>query len=230
MVKEKKTTEAETKEKKVAVKEKKVVAKKDASDKKEVKKKTSTKKKTEVTEEANLKTAKEVAPMSEETKKAKARAMNEMFGLVGFEDLDYEPEVEVKYDENSSVYYSATGRRKTSVARVRLYTKGDKVITVNGKHFEDYFTNENLQKVAISSLDKVNLLHKFRVTVIVNGGGIHSQAEAVRHGISRALTVLNPEFRRRLRKLGLLTRDQRMKERKKFGLKRARRAPQWSKR
>jgi len=68
------------------------------------------------------------------------------------------------------------------------------------------------------------------VTIVVNGGGVHSQAEAVRHGISRALTVLNPDFRRRLRKLGHLTRDQRMKERKKFGLKRARRAPQWSKR
>ncbi|MDD4409227.1 MAG: 30S ribosomal protein S9 [Candidatus Pacebacteria bacterium] len=136
----------------------------------------------------------------------------------------------MKYDENSTAYYNATGRRKTSVARIRLYTKGDKTITVNSKAFEDYFTDKNLQKLAISSLDKVNLLNKFKVTIIVNGGGIHSQAEAVRHGISRALTVLNPEFRRRLRKLGLLTRDQRMKERKKFGLKRARRAPQWSKR
>jgi small subunit ribosomal protein S9 len=82
----------------------------------------------------------------------------------------------------------------------------------------------------MSSLDKVNLLNKFKVTIIVRGGGIHSQAEAIRHGISRALTVLNPEFRRGLRKSGFLTRDQRMKERKKFGLKRARRAPQWSKR
>jgi len=233
MVKENKAAEAEKKDKKVAtkeVKEKKVAVKKDASEKKETKKKVS-KKKEVTTEEATGFLASEMAPVSEETKKANAKAMNEMFGLVGYEDDDSaDSSIEIKIDENSTAYYAATGRRKTSVARVRLYTKGDKTIVVNGKAFEDYFNDKNLQTLAISSLDKVNLLHKFRVTIVVNGGGVHSQAEAVRHGISRALTVLNPDFRRRLRKLGHLTRDQRMKERKKFGLKRARRAPQWSKR
>lgn len=231
MVKEKKAAEAE--EKKVAtkaVKEKKVAVKKEASEQKETKKKVTKKKAEAAVPEATGTLAAEVAPMSEETKREKTKALNEMFGLVGYEDDDDALSIEIKYDENSTAYYNATGRRKTSVARIRLYTKGDKTITVNSKAFEDYFTDKNLQKLAISSLDKVNLLNKFKVTIIVNGGGIHSQAEAVRHGISRALTVLNPEFRRRLRKLGLLTRDQRMKERKKFGLKRARRAPQWSKR
>jgi small subunit ribosomal protein S9 len=234
MVKEKQPAEAEKKEKKTAatkeVKEKKVAVKKDASEKKETtKKKPAAKKKGETTEEATGTVASEVAPISEETKRANAKAMNEMFGLVGYED-DEEDAIEIKYDENSTAYFVGTGRRKTSVARVRLYTKGDKTITVNGRGFEEYFNDTNLQKLAISSLDKVNLLSKFRISIVVNGGGVHSQAEAVRHGISRALTVLNPEFRRRLRKLGYLTRDQRMKERKKFGLKRARRAPQWSKR
>ncbi|MFA6252565.1 MAG: 30S ribosomal protein S9 [Candidatus Paceibacterota bacterium] len=123
-----------------------------------------------------------------------------------------------------------TGRRKTSVARVRLYTKGDKTISVNKKKFEEYFTSDDLQRIVISSLERMKSAGKFKITVVVKGGGIRSQAEAVRHGIARALTVFNPEYRKRLRRSGYLTRDQRMKERKKFGLKRARRAPQWSKR
>ncbi|MFA5012984.1 MAG: 30S ribosomal protein S9 [Candidatus Paceibacterota bacterium] len=122
------------------------------------------------------------------------------------------------------------GRRKTAVARVRLYTKGDKKIFVNGKPIEDYFKMSNHQKIVNSSLDKMKSEGRFRITVVVRGGGINSQAEAVRHGITRALVIFNPEYRKRLRKAGYLTRDPRMKERKKFGLKRARRAPQWSKR
>jgi small subunit ribosomal protein S9 len=137
---------------------------------------------------------------------------------------------ESKYDENSSRYFEAVGRRKTSVARVRLYTKGDKVIIVNGKAIEEYFTTLPLKKTVSSSLDKMKSNGRFRITVVVKGGGISSQAEAVRHGITRALVVFNPEYRKRLRKAGFLTRDSRMKERKKFGLKRARKAPQWSKR
>lgn len=137
---------------------------------------------------------------------------------------------ESKYDENSTRYFEATGRRKTAVARVRLYTKGDKNIIINGKDIADYFKTITLQKTVFSSLDRMKSSGRFRITAVVKGGGINSQAEAVRHGITRALVVFNPEYRKRLRKAGFLTRDSRMKERKKFGLKRARRAPQWSKR
>jgi small subunit ribosomal protein S9 len=137
---------------------------------------------------------------------------------------------ESKYDENSPNYFEATGRRKTAVARVRLYMQGDKTITVNGKNIADYFPTLILQNVATSALDKMRLGGRFKITVVVQGGGINAQAEAIRHGIARALVVFNPEYRKRLRKAGFLTRDSRMKERKKFGLKRARRAPQWSKR
>ena len=137
---------------------------------------------------------------------------------------------ESKYDENSTRYFEATGRRKTAIARVRLYTKGDKTITINDKDIADYFKTLTLQRIVISSLDKMKSTGRFKITVIVKGGGMNSQAEAVRHGIARALVIFNPEYRKRLRKAGFLTRDSRMKERKKFGLKRARRAPQWSKR
>ncbi|KKQ68064.1 MAG: 30S ribosomal protein S9 [Parcubacteria group bacterium GW2011_GWC2_39_11] len=127
-------------------------------------------------------------------------------------------------------YFEAVGRRKTSVARVRLFTQGDKNILVNGKPCEHYFPGSELQGIIASSLDKMKALDKFRVEVKVSGGGVHSQAEAIRHGIARALVEFNPDFRKRLRKAGHLTRDPRMRERKKFGLKRARRAPQWQKR
>jgi small subunit ribosomal protein S9 len=127
-------------------------------------------------------------------------------------------------------YFEGTGRRKTSVARVRLYTKGDKDIIVNGEDFKKHFITHFLQITVLDSLDKMKSLGRFRVTVVVKGGGINSQAEAVRHGIARALVVFNPDYRKRLRKAGFLTRDPRMKERKKFGLRRARKAPQWSKR
>jgi len=127
-------------------------------------------------------------------------------------------------------YYQAIGRRKTSVARIRLFTQGDKTIMINGKPYKEYFPDLNLQQIVDVALDKMKALDKFMVSAKVRGGGIHSQAEAVRHGISRALVKFNPDFRKRLRRAGYLTRDPRMRERKKFGLKRARRAPQWSKR
>jgi small subunit ribosomal protein S9 len=127
-------------------------------------------------------------------------------------------------------YFEGTGRRKTATARVRLYTKGGKGMEVNGMDFTKYFPTKILQATALSSLDKMKSLKRFKVTATVRGGGVNSQAEAVRHGIARALVVFNPDYRKRLRKAGFLTRDPRMKERKKPGLKRARRAPQWSKR
>jgi small subunit ribosomal protein S9 len=127
-------------------------------------------------------------------------------------------------------YFEGIGRRKTSVARVRLYTKGDKDILVNDVDYKEYFKIADHQLIILDSLEKMKSIGRFRVVATVKGGGIHSQAEAIRHGIARALVEFNPDYRKRLRKANFLTRDSRMKERKKFGLKRARKAPQWSKR
>lgn len=127
-------------------------------------------------------------------------------------------------------YYQAEGRRKTSVARVRIWTKGEKQFLVNGKPLEKYFFTLELQKTALASLEKMKCQDKFKVSVIVRGGGISSQAEAIRHGTARILVIFNPDFRKRLKKAGFLRRDSRMRERKKFGLRRARRAKQWRKR
>ncbi len=126
-------------------------------------------------------------------------------------------------------YFEAVGRRKTSVARVRVYTRaGD--FTVNEKPYGNYFSTLDLQRIAEDALQKMKLFGRFRVSAKISGGGVHSQAEALRHGIARALVKFNPDFRKRLKRAGFLTRDPRMKERKKFGLKKARRAPQWAKR
>lgn len=127
-------------------------------------------------------------------------------------------------------YYQAEGRRKTSVARVRIWTKGEKQFLINGKPLEKYFCTLSLQRTALASLEKMKCQDKFKVSVIVRGGGISSQAEAIRHGTARILVIFNPDFRKRLKKAGFLRRDSRMRERKKFGLRRARRAKQWSKR
>jgi small subunit ribosomal protein S9 len=137
---------------------------------------------------------------------------------------------EVIFDAKSNRYWEGVGSRKTSVARVRLYTQGDKVFLINNKPLNIYFADKELQGIADSALQKMKCADKFKVSIVVNGGGLHSQAEAIRHGISRALTLFNADFRKRLKKAGYLMRDPRMRERKKFGLKRARRAPQWGKR
>lgn len=127
------------------------------------------------------------------------------------------------------VYFQAVGRRKTSTARVRVFKeKGG--ITVNSKDCLEYFPTEELQRIVQAPLKKLKLEEDFSVLVKVSGGGIHSQAEAVRHGISRALVKYDAEARKRLKSAGFLKRDPRAKERRKFGLKKARRAPQWSKR
>lgn len=132
--------------------------------------------------------------------------------------------------EKKAKYFEAVGRRKTATARVRLFTQGEKGMTVNGKSYKVYFPVFSWQKIVKEALEEIKWQDKFRISVVVKGGGLSGQAEAIRHGIARALVVLNPDFRKRLRKLGFLTRDPRMRERKKFGLKRARRGPQWSKR
>jgi len=135
---------------------------------------------------------------------------------------------EVKPEKVS--YLETIGRRKTSVARVRLWTKGEKGIFINNKPINIYFPTFELQRLVTDGLEKMKSQDKFRIEITAKGGGIHSQAEAVRHGLARALVKFNPDFRKRLKKAGFLTRDSRMRERKKFGLKRARRAPQWRKR
>ena len=142
------------------------------------------------------------------------------------EDFKIEKELAGKPDR----YFEAVGRRKTSVARVRLFTRGEKEFLVNNKPFEKYFVFSEDQQIAISSMKKMKCLDKFRISVMIKGGGRRSQAEAIRHGTARVLVDFNANFRKRLRKAGFLTRDPRMRERKKFGLKRARRAPQWAKR
>jgi len=127
-------------------------------------------------------------------------------------------------------YYEAVGRRKTAIARVRLFTQGEKTFLVNEKPLNQYFPTFESQETAKASLNKMNCLDRFRVLAKVKGGGFTSQAEAIRHGITKALVLFNSDFRKRLKSAGFLTRDARMRERKKFGLKRARRAPQWQKR
>lgn len=127
-------------------------------------------------------------------------------------------------------YWEAVGRRKTAVARVRLFSRGEKEVLVNDKLHQKYFPDIELRQTVVASLKKMNSLERFRVISKVKGGGLSAQAEALRHGIARALVKFNPDFRVRLKKSGYLTRDPRMRERKKFGLKRARRAPQWKKR
>jgi small subunit ribosomal protein S9 len=127
-------------------------------------------------------------------------------------------------------YFEAVGRRKTAVARVRLLTQGDKTFLVNKKPLEVYFPISELRQTVTAPLEKMKYLDKFKISAIVRGGGLQAQAQALSHGIARALVLSNPDFRKRLKKAGYLTRDPRMRERKKFGLKRARRAPQWSKR
>lgn len=129
-----------------------------------------------------------------------------------------------------STYFYANGKRKTSVACVRLYKNGKGAITVNSRNFENYFPVFTDQDKILAPLRVTNNLKTFDITVKVHGGGIHSQSEAVRHGVSKALLEFNAEYRSVLKPLGFLTRDSRIKERKKYGLKRARRAPQWQKR
>jgi len=127
-------------------------------------------------------------------------------------------------------YLYAVGRRKTSVARVKVMKKGTGAMTVNEKDFKKVFPTLELQRKILIALKIVGQNDKLDVVAKIDGGGVSSQADALRHGISRALILLNPNFKKPLKKAGFLTRDSRKKERKKPGLKRARKAPQWAKR
>ncbi len=126
-------------------------------------------------------------------------------------------------------YFYGTGRRKSSVARVRLYP-GTGVITINGRDIDDYFGLETLKLIVNQPFAVTGTQGKFDIVATVTGGGFSGQAGAIRHGLARALVASNEELRPPLKKAGFMTRDPRMKERKKYGLKAARRAPQFSKR
>jgi len=132
--------------------------------------------------------------------------------------------------QSKNPYKYGTGRRKSSVARVHLFENGTGSITINGRSIDEYFGLETLKMVVRQPLNATNTLGKVDIVATVEGGGVSGQAGALRHGISRALLQVNPDFRPILKKAGFLTRDPRMKERKKYGLKAARRAPQFSKR
>lgn len=193
-------------------------------------------------EPGKKKTAKKEAASSKEKKAAKevvgktapiAPPASRIEPIVPRTDID--EEVGMSEEEFSRIkegnlrYFEAVGRRKTAIARVRVFTKpGD--FTVNEKPYAEYFPTMELQKIVEDALQKMKLFGRFRVSVKVFGGGIHAQAEATRHGLARCLIRFNPNFRKRLKRAGFLRRDPRVKERKKFGLKKARRAPQWAKR
>jgi small subunit ribosomal protein S9 len=132
--------------------------------------------------------------------------------------------------KSAQEYYYAAGKRKTAIARVRLYPKGKGIVTVNDKPLNEYFKLLTSAGIITSPLKMTGTGKDFDISVRVSGGGISAQADAIRHGIARALLVFNDSLRTTLKKAGFLTRDSRIKERKKPGLKRARRAPQFSKR
>lgn len=137
-------------------------------------------------------------------------------------------------EKKSGEYIEAVGRRKTSTARVRIHESAKGSFVVNGKDSREFFKTEDERRLIldpiVKGLPSLPGSSKWHVEVLVSGGGAHSQAEAVRHGLARALSVFNAEFRPNLKDLGFLKRDPRSKERRKFGLKKARKAPQWSKR
>lgn len=183
------------------------------------------------------KTTSEAPVATEEKKKApakkatakKAPATKSVEPEVALESLEASEMEAAKVSKGGS-FIPAVGRRKTSVARVRLIKNGKGNITINGKKFEEYFTTYDLREQIVNPLKVTGQDTSIDISAKVLGGGVRGQAEAVRHGVSRALVELNPTFRKSLKKLGYLMRDPRKKERKKFGLKGARRAPQWSKR
>ena len=143
--------------------------------------------------------------------------------------------VEAVDDSLSKRYFEAVGRRKRATARVRLFTckpfEGEKgKILINERPYDEFFSTLELQQIIINPLKKMKSLNRFEVTVKVSGGGIKGQAGAIRHSLSRALVKFNQDFSKKLKKAGYLRRDPRRKERKKPGLKKARKASQWKKR
>lgn len=138
--------------------------------------------------------------------------------------------MEKKSNTKEKEYYRATGRRKTATAVVRLHKASKNSYLVNDKELSEYFKTIELRNIVTGAFETSNPADKFKTIITVKGGGIHAQAEAVRHGISRALVLYDGELRIPLKKAKMLKRDPRQVERKKFGLKKARKSPQWSKR
>jgi small subunit ribosomal protein S9 len=132
--------------------------------------------------------------------------------------------------EEKQKYIETVGRRKTAIARVRITPAAKNSYTVNDKDVETYFPTGELRRIATEAITSTKLTQKFKVSAMIKGGGINGQAEALRHGIARGLIIFDAELRKQVKKAGFLKRDPRMKERRKFGLKKARKAPQWSKR
>ena len=136
----------------------------------------------------------------------------------------------VVQSEVSQHYHYGTGKRKTAIARVRLYPDDPGPVIINGKPIDEYFNWEPWQVTIHEPFRVTDTGNRFRVVAKVTGGGVNAQAQAIRHGIARALVVFDPSLKPILRRHGLITRDSRIKESKKYGLKRARRAPQYTKR
>jgi len=163
-----------------------------------------------------------------EEKSKKKRGRPKKIGTLKKKEIISEvvkPEKKIKRD-----YLYAVGRRKTSVARIRLYKNGSGKLIINKKEHKLYFPSLEFQKIVTLPINAIRPEGKLDFIIKVMGGGKRGQAESIRHGLARVLTIYNPEYRKTLKKLGYLTRDAREKERKKYGLKRARRAPQWQKR
>lgn len=144
-------------------------------------------------------------------------------------DAPFKMEEQISNSKGKDRYYEGVGRRKTAVAIVRLFTKKKEII-VNDRDYKIYFPLVRQQKTLESPFEKMKCPGKFGATIKTSGGGIQAQAEAIRLGISRAMVEFNLDFKKRLRRAGFLTRDSRMVERKKYGFKKARKSPQWSKR
>ena len=169
--------------------------------------------------------AKKTAPVKEEAKKTVAKKV---------EKTTAEKPVVAKGKTvkipKAGLNYAATGRRKGSIARVRLIPNGKGDFQINGKHIEEYFGLGTLKQISRQALELTQTTGKYDVFVNVNGGGLSGQAGAIRHGIARALVKADESLKAELKKAGFLTRDARVKERKKYGLKKARKAPQFRKR
>ena len=132
--------------------------------------------------------------------------------------------------ETTNKYIETVGRRKTSIARARITPNTKSSFIINDKSIEDYFKVAEQRAIVVDAITESKLSQKFNITIMVSGGGVNSQAEAIRHAIARALIIFDTTLRKDLKKAGYLKRDPRAKERRKFGLKKARKAPQWSKR
>jgi small subunit ribosomal protein S9 len=139
-------------------------------------------------------------------------------------------EKEKKVTTKDKKYFRAIGRRKTATAIVSIFKATKNSYTINGKDYTEYFKSQELKKIVGDAFETVTPAEKFEVVITTKGGGSHAQAEAIRHGISRALVLFDSELRGDLKKAKMLKRDPRKVERKKFGLKKARKSPQWSKR